>query len=136
MDSNFTCQVENIRNFPLSEVKEKVRNKIRKRIEELRKNDDTFFKEFEFREKCLWSERNFTDNDETLRNLLKYYDSVLGLEYQVNIYLSNTNLKKIIFNKYYFYPPKYAFIKSLLSSSKCGLCITSKILLPCCRSNK
>ena len=91
MDSNFTCQVENIRNFPLSEGKEKVRNKIRKRIEELRKNDDTFFKEFEFREKCLWSERNFTDNDETLRNLLKYYDSVLGLEYQVNMYLSNTN---------------------------------------------
>ena len=91
MDSNFTCQVENIRNFPFSEVKEKVRNKIRKRIEELRKNDDTFFKEFEFREKCLWNERNFTDSDETLRNLLKYYDSIIGLEYQVNNYLSNTN---------------------------------------------
>ena len=90
MDSNFTCQVENIRNFPLSEVKEKVRNKIRKRIEELRKND-TFFKEFEFREKCLWNERNFTDSDETLRNLLKYYDSIIGLEYQVNNYLNNTN---------------------------------------------
>ena len=39
-------------------------------------------------------------------------------------------IKKIIFNKYYFYPPKYAFIKSLLSLSKCGLCITSRILVP------
>ena len=28
------------------------------------------------------------------------------------------DLKKIIFNKYYFYPPKYDFIKSLLSLSK------------------
>ena len=91
MDSNFTSQVENIRNFPLSEVKEKVRNKIRKRIEELRKNDDAFFKELEFREKCLWNEIKFTNNDETLRNLIKYYDSILGLEYQVNMYLSNTN---------------------------------------------
>ena len=91
MDRNFTTQVENIRNFPLSEVKEKVRNKIRKRFEELRKNDDSFFKEFEYREKCLWNERNFTDSDKTLRNLLKYYDSIIGLEYQVNMYLSNTN---------------------------------------------
>ena len=91
MDRNFTTQVENIRNFPLSEVKEKVRNKIRKRFEELRKNDDSFFKEFEYREKSLWNERNFTDSDETLRNLLKYYDSIIGLEYQVNMYLSNTN---------------------------------------------
>ena len=91
MDRNFTTQVENIRNFPLSEVKEKVRNKIRKRFEELRKNDDSFFKEFEYREKCLWNERNFTHSDETLRNLLKYYDSIIGLEYQVNMYLSNTN---------------------------------------------
>ena len=91
MDRNFTSQVENIRNFPLSEVKEKVRNKIRKRFEELRKNDDSFFKEFEYREKCLWNVRNFTDSDETLRNLLKYYDSIIGLEYQVNNYLSNTN---------------------------------------------
>ena len=50
--------------------------------------------------------------------------------------LVNGDLKKIIFIKYFFYPPKYAFIKSLLSLSKCGLCIMFRILLPRCLSNK
>ena len=43
---------------------------------------------------------------------------------------------RMAFIKYYFYPPKYSFIKSLLSLSKCGLCITSRILLPRCLSNR
>ena len=43
---------------------------------------------------------------------------------------------RMAFIKYYFYPPKYSFIKSLLSLSKWGLCITSRTLVPFCRCSR
>ena len=90
MDRNFTNLVEEVSNYSISDIKEKTRNKIKKRIEELRKNDDTFLKEFENREKHLWNDILF-NNDETLRNLTKYYNSILSLKFEVDSFLSNTN---------------------------------------------
>ena len=90
MDRNFTNLVEEVSNYSISDIKEKTRNKIKKRIEELRKNDDTFLKEFEIREKHLWNDILFI-NDETLKNLIKYYNSILSLKFEVDSFLSNTN---------------------------------------------
>ena len=90
MDRNFTNLVEEVSNYSISDVKEKTRNKIKKRIEELRKNDDTFLKEFEIREKHLLNDKLF-NNDETLRNLIKYYNSILSLKFEVDSFLRNTN---------------------------------------------
>ena len=90
MDRNFTNLVEEVSNYSISDIKGKTRNKIKKRIEELRKNDDTFLKEFEIREKHLWNDILFI-NDETLKNLIKYYNSILSLKFEVDSFLSNTN---------------------------------------------
>ena len=76
-------------------------------------------------------------NDKEFDKLLKKYEYLISLISSIiNFRKNNEEDLKIIFNKYYFYPPKYVFIKSLLSLSKCGLCITSKILVPRCRSNR
>ena len=90
MERNFTNLVEKLYNYSIDDIKEKTRNKIKKRIEELRKNDDLFLKEFESRERCLWSDI-FFDKDETLRNLIKYYRSIISLKYEVDLFLKSTN---------------------------------------------
>ena len=51
MDRNFTNLVKEVSSYSITDIKEKTRNKIKERIEELRKNDDLFLKEFESREK-------------------------------------------------------------------------------------
>ena len=90
MDRNFTNLVKEVSSYSISDIKEKTRNKIKERIEELRKNDDLFLKEFERGEKNLWSDILF-NNDETLRNLIKYYHSIISLKYEVDLFLRSTN---------------------------------------------
>ena len=76
--------------------------------------------------------------ESNLNKLVDIYRSIHRLnEYIENFNdLLNTNLKKYDLINMIFYPPKYSFIKSLLSLSKCGLCITFRILLPRCLSNR
>ena len=90
MDRNFTNLIKEVSSYSISDIKEKTRNKIKERIEELRKNDDLFLKKFESREECLWSDILF-NNDETLRNLIKYYRSIISLKNEVNLFLKSTN---------------------------------------------
>ena len=90
MDRNFTNLVKEVSSYSISDIKEKTRNKIKERIEELRKNDDLFLKEFERGEKNLWSDILF-NNDETLRNLIKYYHSIISLKNEVDLFLRSTN---------------------------------------------
>ena len=90
MERNFNKLVEELKNYSIDDIKEKTRNKIKKRIEELRKNDDLFLKEHDHKERCLWNDI-FFDKDETLRNLIKYYNSVISLKYEVDLFLRSTN---------------------------------------------
>ena len=90
MDKNFTNLVEKLDNYPIDDIKEKTRNKIKKRIEELRKNDDLFLKELDFKERCLWNDI-FFNKDETLRNLIEYYRSIISLKHEVDLFLRSTN---------------------------------------------
>ena len=90
MDRNFTNLVKEVSSYSITDIKEKTRNKIKERIKELRKNDDLFLKEFESREKNLWYD-NLFNNDETLRNLIKYYHSIISLKYEVDLFLRSTN---------------------------------------------
>ena len=90
MDRNFTNLIKEVSSYSISDIKEKTRNKIKERIEELRKNDDLFLKEFESRERGLWNDKLF-NKDETLRNLLKYYYSIISLKYEVDLFLRSIN---------------------------------------------
>ena len=90
MDRKFTNLVEEVSNYSITDIKEKTRNKIKKRIEELRKNDDLFLKEYENRERRLWNDI-FFDKDETLRNLINYYRSIINLKNEVDLFLISTN---------------------------------------------
>ena len=90
MDRNFTNLVKEVSSYSITDIKEKTRNKIKERIEELRKNDDLFLKEFESRERGLWNDKLF-NKDETLRNLLKYYYSIISLKYEVDLFLRSIN---------------------------------------------
>ena len=91
MDRNFNKLVEEIKNYSIDDIKEKTRNKIIKRIEELRKNDDLFLKEHDSKERCLWRDILFNNYDETLRNLINYYNSVISLKYEVDLFFKRTN---------------------------------------------
>ena len=138
MDERFINLVEEVNSYSIDGIKNKIRTKILKEIEKLRRDDDEFSKDLERLEYDLWRHISEKYDDSNLKNLVKIYGSLNRLKFGIDYFTNtvNTNLKKIIFNKYYFYPLKYAFIKSLLSSSKYGLCITFRILLPRCRSNR
>ena len=69
-------------------MKEKIRNKFLKEIEELRKDDDAFSKNLEMLEYDLW--RRLSEKyDSNLKKLIKIYDSLKSLRYGID-YFRNT----------------------------------------------
>ena len=121
-----------LNNLPIKDVKDHIQTTFYEVIKKKYKKDyENISKRIENGEILLFRELlgNITSNLDYRINL---YETLNNLEFLIKKIkeLVDIDLKKIIFIKYYFYPPKYAFIKSLLSLSKCGLCITSRILVP------
>ena len=121
-----------LNNLPIKDVKDHIQTTFYEVIKKIYKKDyENISKRIENGEILLFRELlgNITSNLDYRINL---YETLNNLEFLIKKIkeLVDIDLKIIIFIKYYFYPPKYAFIKSLLSLSKCGLCITSRILVP------
>ena len=122
----------------LKDFEKEVRTKINNEFESLRKKNDDLSRvlmtgEFEMWGKIRDEDYSWlkikSDKKKKLFRLIDIYskfddivDSVKDLNKEVE------RVKQLI--NIIFYPPKYSFIKSLLSLSKCGLCITSRILFP------
>ena len=158
MEAKFFSEIEKKMDVKtIKDFEKEVRKKIYNELETLRKENDDLSRILIAAESDMWKKiRNEeyswlqlnSDKKKKLYPLIDIYsefveivDSVRDLNKKVEKVKQlkvhqMMKIKNIIFNKYYIYPPKYAFIKSLLSSSKCGLCITSRILVPHCRSNK
>ena len=122
----------------LKDFEKEVRTKINNEFESLRKKNDDLSRVLMTGECEMWGKirdgdyswlKIKSDKKKKLFRLIDIYskfddivDSVKDLNKEVE------RVKQLI--NIIFYPPKYSFIKSLLSLSKCGLCITSRILFP------
>ena len=122
----------------LKDFEKEVRTKINNEFESLRKKNDGLSRVLMTGECEMWGKirdgdyswlKIKSDKKKKLFRLIDIYskfddivDSVKDLNKEVE------RVKQLI--NIIFYPPKYSFIKSLLSLSKCGLCITSRILFP------
>ena len=109
MDETFIKLVEEVNNYSIDGIKDKIRTKIYKEIEKLRK-DEEFSKELESLEYDLWR-RLLENHDSNLKDLVKIYDSLNSLKFGIDYFTNsvNANLKKIIFIKYYFLSSKILF---------------------------
>ena len=88
MDKTFIKLVEEVNRYSIDDMKEKIRNKFLKEIEELRKDDDAFSKDLEMLEYDLW--RRLSEKyDSNLKKLMKIYDSLKSLKYGID-YFRNT----------------------------------------------
>ena len=88
MDKTFIKLVEEVNRYSIDDTKEKIRNKVLKEIEELRKDDDAFSKDLEMLEYDLW--RRLSEKyDSNLKKLIKIYDSLKSLKYGID-YFRNT----------------------------------------------
>ena len=150
MEAKFFSEIEKKMDVKtLKDFEKDVRTQINNEFESLRKKNDDLSRVLMAGECEMWKKiRNEEyswlklkgEKKNKLYRLIDIYsefdkivDSVKDLNKK---YEKVKQLKKISNIKYYFYPPKYSFMKSLLSSSKCGLCITFRILLPRCLSNR
>ena len=92
MDRNFIRVVEEVNRYSMDDVKDKIRTKIIKKIENLRKDDDEFSKELERLECDLWRQLA-VNHDSNLRDLVKNYDCLRSLKFVIDSFtdLVNTN---------------------------------------------
>ena len=76
MDKTFIKLVEEVNRYSINGIKDKIRTKIYKEIEKLRKDDDDeFSKDLEMLEYDLW--RCISEKyDSNLKDLVKIYDSL------------------------------------------------------------
>ena len=90
MDKNFIKLVEEVNSYSIETIKDKIRTKIIKKIENLRKDDDEFSKELERLEYDLW--RHLAGNhDSNLKDLVRIYDSLNSLKFGINYFTDSVN---------------------------------------------
>ena len=90
MDRNFIRVVEEVNRYSIDDVKDKIRTKIIKKIENLRKDDDEFSKELERFECELW--RRLAENhDSNLKDLVKNYDGLRSLKFGIDNFIDSVN---------------------------------------------
>ena len=83
MDKTFIKLVEEVNSYSINGIKDKIRTKLYKQIEKLRKDDDHFSKELERLEIYLW--RQLLENhDSNLKDLVKIYDSLNSLKFEID----------------------------------------------------
>ena len=83
MEEIFIKLVEEVNSYSINGIKDKIRTKLYKQIEKLRKDDDHFPKELERLEIYLW--RQLLENhDSNLKDLVKIYDSLNSLKFEID----------------------------------------------------
>ena len=83
MEEIFIKLVEEVNSYSINGIKDKIRTKLYKEIEKLRKDDDEFSKELERLEYDLW--RRLSENhDSNLKDLVKIYDSLNSLKFEID----------------------------------------------------
>ena len=90
MDKNFIKLVEEVNSYSIETIKNKIRTKIIKKIENLQKDDDEFSKKLERLEHDLW--RQLSENhDSNLKDLIKIYDSLNSLKFGIDYFTDSVN---------------------------------------------
>ena len=90
MDETIIKLVEEVNIYSIDDIKDKIRNKLLKEIEKIRKDDDEFAKELEKFEYELW--RNLLEKyDSNLKGLVKIYDSLNSLKFGINYFTNSVN---------------------------------------------
>ena len=90
MDETIIKLVEEVNTYSIDDIKDKIRNKLLKEIEKLRKDDDQFSKELEKFEYELW--RNLLEKyDSNLKGLVNIYDSLNSLKFGINYFTNSIN---------------------------------------------
>ena len=79
MDEMINRLVEEVNSFSINNIKEKIRSKLYKDIEKLRKYDDQFSKKLE------------SNHDSNLKDLVKIYDSLKSLELGIDYFKNSVN---------------------------------------------
>ena len=83
MEEIFIKLVEEVNSYSINGIKDKIRTKLYKEIEKLRKDDDEFSKELERLEYDLWR-RLLENHDSNLKDLVKIYDSLNSLKFEID----------------------------------------------------
>ena len=100
MDNLFIKIVEEVNSYPIDVIKDKVRTKILKEIEKLRKDEEEFSKELERLEYDLWQrlllnhdlcQRLLLNHDSNLKDLVKTYDSLNSLNFGIDYFTNSVN---------------------------------------------
>ena len=90
MDKTFIKLVEEVNSYSIDGIKDKIRTKIHKEIEKLRKDDDQFSKKLERLEYYLWR-RLLENHDSNLNDLVKIYDSLKSLKFGIDYFTNTVN---------------------------------------------
>ena len=97
MDKSFIKLVEEFNSYSIDDIRDKIRTKIYKELEKLRKYDDQFSKRLEREETNFWC-HVLENEDSNLKNLVKLYDSLNSLRFEIDRFkdLVNTDSKNNI----------------------------------------
>ena len=98
MEESFIKLVEKINSQAQKDYREKIRTKIYKEIDELRKNDE-FSKRLEREESYFWINLLRENNDSNFKNLVKIYECLNSLRFVTDEFkdLLNGDLKNNIY---------------------------------------
>ena len=88
MDEIIIKLVEEINKYSIDDIREKIRTKIYKEIEKLRKDDVNFSDQLGILENNLW--RNLTKKN-NLRELILFYNSLEDLKYGIEYFKNSVN---------------------------------------------
>ena len=91
MDERFINLVEEVNSYSIDGIKNKIRTKIHKEIEKLRRDDDEFSKDLERLEYDLWRHISEKYDDSNLKNLVKIYDSLNSLKFGIDYFTNTVN---------------------------------------------
>ena len=90
MDRRFISLVEEVNKFSINDIKEKIRNKIYKDIEKLRKDDEEFYEKIERLEIIFW--RDIVENHSSnLKGLVEKYDSLNRFKSEIELFSVSFN---------------------------------------------
>ena len=90
MDKRFINLVEEVNSYSINDIKDKIRTKIYKEIEKLRKDDDQFSKELERLENGFWH-RLLENHYSNLKDLVNLYDSLNSLKFGIEDFTNSVN---------------------------------------------
>ena len=90
MDRRFISLVEEVKRYSIDDIKEKIRTKIYKEIEKLRKDDDEFYEKLERLETNLWREL-LENHDSNLKGLVKNYVTLNRFKCEIDLFTNSVN---------------------------------------------